>query len=521
MSRRKNSIKNFISSTFGEILSIILNFINRTVFINTLGSQFLGITGLFTNILSMLALTELGLGTAITFNLYKPLAQKDISHLQSLINFYRRVYRYIGLIIGLLGMLILPFIPFIIKDDVSYINVHLIFFIYLLQTVSSYLFYAYKSTLIRVNQKEYIINIIKSYFSIITSLTQIIALVVFGDFTLYVALVVFINIIMNLVVAIKADRMFPYLKTNNERELDTTEKKEIFRNAYAVFLYKINGAVVNSTDNIVLSHFIGLNIVGIYSNYLLIYNTLQVMLSKFFTAILASLSDIHARGDTEYEYKLFRTINFFTIYIYGLAAIGVYNVINIFITLWVGEPYVLNKGFVLLLSITVYINGYQRFLDTFRTSMGLFQQAKYRPIFGIIINLGLSLILVQYMGINGVILGTIVANMLTYMWFDPYVIQHYGFKKSVKDYYLLNLAYFISIFSIGAVTHFIIFFINVTGILALILFSLITIVLVILLLHIFYRKTYEYKFLMGLIIQMLKALRVRVKKSSCKKTTIN
>ena len=513
MSRKEKSFKNLVTSYFGLAISILLKFITRTVFIYVLGIEYLGITGLFTNIMSILALTELGIGTAITFHLYKPLAQKDHVYLRRLVDFYKIIFRYIGLAIGIIGIIILPFIPSIIKDDVSHINLHLIFIIYLLQTLSSYLFYAYKSTLIRADQKEYVINTIKSYFSVITSIVQIVILLVFENYTLFIFSVVVTNIIMNLVIASRADRMFPYLEGMKGEKLSKKEKKEIFKDAYAVFLYKINGKVQNSSDNIVLSYFMGLNIVGMYMNYLMISQSLDMILSRFYAAIVASLSDLHARGDIDYEYKLFKIIGFFTIYIYGMAAVIVFNVINIFMVIWLGEQYVLNSTFPLLLSITIFIGGYQKLFETFRNSMGLFQQAKYRYVAGIVINIGLSLILVQYMGINGVILATIISNLFTFMWFDPLVIQRHGFNKSPKSFYITNLKFSLAIISAGFTSQYIISLIHMTRIPAFILFSILTMVCMMLIMHILFGKTYEYNYIWKMARQTLKSLNKRRKKS--------
>lgn len=513
MSRKSNSIKNMVTSSFGEILSILLKFITRSIFISTLGTQYLGITGLFANILAMLSLTELGLGTAITFNLYKPIARKDVPHTQALMEFYKHVYRWIGLVIGGLGLLILPFLPYIIKDDISFINVNVIFIIFLMQSVSSYLFYAYKSALIRAHQKQYVITVIGYFFSIATNLFQIIVLVVYRNFTLYVFSMVAMNVISNLYIAARADKMYPYLKERPPAPLPKEERKEIFKNSYALFFYKTNNVVLKSTDNIVLSYFIGLRIVGIYSNYIMVYSTIQMILNKFYSAISASLGDLHAREDLEYEFRIFKVINFFTVYIYGLAALGVYHVVNLFITVWIGVEYTLGEAFALLLALEIFIHGYQRLLATFRTSMGLFQQAKYRPIFGIVINIVLSVVLVRFWGIHGVLVATLVANLLTFFWFDPYVIFTHGFQKPVRSYYLKNLGYIAAVGGIGILSRLALAPMAVEGLLGFLLKGSLSVAFMVVGMHLIFWKTSEYRYLMRLTGSMAKSLRKRRKKS--------
>lgn len=512
MSRTDNSIKNMATSSFGELLSILLKFVTRSVFISALGTQYLGISGLFTNILSMLALTELGIGSAITFNLYKPIAMKDEKKLSSLMWFYKGTYRVIGLTVALLGFAILPFLPYIIKDDLGLININLIFLIYLMQSVSSYLFFAYKGALIKAHQKEYTITVLGYYFSIGTSVVQIVLLQVFQNFTLYVFTVVMSTILRNLVVAYKANRMYPYIRKKPEEKLDRSEGVKIFKDSLAIMIYRVNAVVLNATDNIVLSKFIGLSIVGVYSNYLLIFTTIKLFLAKFYQGITASLGNLHASENPEREYAIFKVLNFFTIYIHGIAATGTFVVANAFMTAWIGEEFTLSQLFVLLLSMEIYISGLQKNLATFRTTMGLFQQAKYRPIFSIIINLVLSIYLVQHIGIYGVLIGTIVANMTTVMWFDPLVIYKHGFHRSVLPYYWANVKYALGVSFVAAFTYGVGMLLPLEGYARFFVLGTLSVVHTMAYMHIVYRKTAEYRYMLDTLQQVRKKLARRMRR---------
>jgi O-antigen/teichoic acid export membrane protein len=499
MSRVNNSFKNALSSTFGELLSIILKFITRSVFISALGTQFLGINGLFTNILTILSLSELGVGTAITYNLYKPIAEKDNEKIKILMKFYRQTYSAIGILVAILGLLLLPFLPLIIRDDLGIVNVNLIFIIYLMQSVSSYMFFAYKGALIKAQQKEYVINILGYYFSIATSIIQIVTLILIRNFTLYIFIVVLTNILKNLFVAIRVDRLYPYLKEKTEGSLSKDELKQIGENVFAILLYKINTVVLNATDNIVLSMFIGLNIVGLYSNYLLIITTIKAFLSKFYQAIGASVGDLHANDQKEHEYFIFRCLNFFTVYAYGIAAIGTFVTANIFISSWIGNIYTLSQSFVLLISIELYMSGINRLMITYRNSMGLFKQAKYRPVVGSVINLALSLYLVQFMGINGVIIGTIVANLLTYIWYDPYVVMKFGFSKPAFEYYSINIKYALTIIISGVTSYLVSTTFQIQGVRSFVVFGLFSVLISMFFMYLVFGRSPEYKYFVILV----------------------
>jgi O-antigen/teichoic acid export membrane protein len=499
MSRTKNSVKNLIAGIGSEVLITLIKFVTRTIFIQTLGAKYLGISGLFTNILTVLSLAELGIGTAITYSLYKPIANKDEHQIILLMKLYKNAFRLIGIAIAIIGLLLIPFLPIIIKDEINFVNLNFIFLLYLMQTVSSYLFFAYKSVIIKANQKERVITSIGLVYFVITNIIQIIILVVYSNFEVFVMISVISNVLQNITIAVKANKMFPYINKKTKDNLPKSEKINIFKNIYANFIYKINAVILNSTDSILLATFIGLEIVGIYSNYLLIVSTVKTILNKFYSAIISSLGDLHASENRKQEYAIFKIVNFFTFFVSGLAAIATFVVGNMFIKFWVGSEFVLSDLFVLLIAIEIYIFGIQRNLSIFRSAMGLFQQAKYRPILGIFINLSVSLILLNQIGIYGVVIGTIISILVTFLSFDPYIIYKYVFKKPTLDYYLINMRYFLTICIAGAISFYISKLINGEGIFYIVIYSLICIVVLSTFTYVFYRKTLEFRYLVNFI----------------------
>lgn len=429
-SRTTYTLYNFVSSMGGQAVTILTNFITRTVFIATLGKAYLGIGGLFSNILMMLSLAELGVGNAIIFKLYKPIAEDDRHRVTLLMKFYRQVYNVIGVVIALLGLCLIPFLPSLIRDydklAALHINAVLIFCLYLLQSVSSYFFFAYKSAIVMANQQEYLLTIVEFYFTIGLAAARIIMLLLYPSFEIFVILGIVQVIIRNLVWARMADRRFPYINDPTEDSISRAEIMDIFKDCGALFLYKLNGVVLKATDNIILSMFLGLEIVGMYSNYYIFYSALHSIFFKVFNSAAHSIGNLHAVEHSRHEYEVFRTVFLIAAVVGGTAGVGILVCADDFVLNWVGSEWVFAQPFSLLMGIEIFTLAYRHALSRYRAAMGLFQQAKYRPLFGMLINLIVSILLVRVWGICGVLAGTIAADWLTVMWYDPLIIHKYG-----------------------------------------------------------------------------------------------
>lgn len=461
ISRTTNTLFNFTSSIGGQLLTIIMQFVVRTFFINTLGKSYLGISGLFSNILSMLSLAELGVGSAILFKLYEPIAVDNRRRITVLMKFYKRVYMFIGAIIAVLGCCLIPFLPFLIKDydrlETLHINAVFVYLLYLLQSVSSYLFFAYKSAIVKAHQKEYLLNLAKYAVTIISSIVQIILLVTMKSFIVYVMVLIGTVIFENCVYAVIANRMYPYIKEETDEKLSREEVRGVFKDCSALLLYKLNGVVLKATDNIVLSTFIGLEIVGLYTNYYVFYTTINTLFAKVFGSVSHSLGNLHATSTKEHEYTIFRAVNLITMILGGTAGVGIFVCADDFVLNWIGQEWVIPQPFSLLMGLEIVTLAIRVALSKYRTTMGLFQQAKYRPLFGMIINLVVSVVLVRYWGICGVLVGTLAADWLTFMWYDPIIIHKYGFKNEAltKGYFYRLIKYLIIVAGVGAMDYFI------------------------------------------------------------------
>ena len=505
MSRIRNSFKNVFFNVTGQILTLILSFVTRTVLIKTLGIEYAGINGLISSIISMLSLTELGIGTAIIYNLYQPLAVHDEEKIRILMKFYKTAYLVISLVITVAGIIVMPFLPVIIKDDVSFVNIYLVFAFYLLQTVSSYMLFAYKSGLLKADQKEYIISQIGYIFTIITNIVQIFILIVFKDYIWYIASVVIFNLLKNIVVSVKVDQLYPYVKKKEKKKLTKQERKETYKNCFAIFIYKINAVIVNATGNVILSKFIGIVIVGLYSNYKLVMTSIKNIINIGFQSITSSLGNLHVDGDKEHEFLIFNVINYLSAFCYAIFSVGTIIVCNDFVSIWLGKDYLLSEGFVVLLAIDLYLYGLKKALEMFRTSMGLFQQAKYRPLFGIILNVIFSIIFVQSMGIYGIVAANILADLLTFVWMDPYVIFKNSFQEYSMTKFYLKLALYtiITIFSAG-ITKILISAIPMSGIVALLINGFLAVIITGTVFVLVTFKLKEYKYLKQIFMAVIK-----------------
>lgn len=435
-SRTKNSFYNVCSSLLEYFFKIILVFVTRTIFIKKLGTEYLGLDGLFTNILSIMSITELGLSSAIIFGLYKPLVKKDTKKINILMYVYKKCYLYIGVVILILGLILMPFLPNFINSTYNFGNIYIIFFLYLLQTLSTYWVLAYKEAILIADQKKYKLVIITNSILFLKFILQLISLLFFKSFELFIIFGIITTVIRNRLVAYIVNKNYPYLKKYNKEKLPQKEKKDLIKNVIGMSMYKISSTIMTSTDNIVISAFISLTITGIYSNYLLIVSNIRLVLNSIFNSVTASVGNLYAEGDKKKSEFIFRCINFLNFWIFGFVAICLWELLNPFITLWVGEEYIFNKIIVLVVVLNFITDGLQQAVILYKDACGLFWKGKLRPVFSAISNIIISVILVRFLGILGVILGSIISRMITTWWFDPYLVYHNAFQMSQKKYYI-------------------------------------------------------------------------------------
>ena len=432
--RTEASIKNINYSLFSQLMILIVNFISRTIFIKSLGSDYLGLNGLFSNILAILSIADLGLGNAITFYLYKPLRNKDKFRINQLMSLYARAYNKIGCFILLAGFLITPFISFFINNEESIPHVKLFFILYLLSMVVTYFFSYYKSLII-ADQKKYIEVSNKNLFFILMNIFQIISLIKYKNYFLYLILQIIFNFLENLRIYFKIKKMYPYLKINKIIKHEINDYKDITQNIKAMMLHRIGGVVVNGTDNILISSFIGTYWVGMYANYNMIISSLNNILSQILNSLTASIGNFNAEDDSNKSYDLFEKIQFINFCFYAVCTIGLCLLLDGFINLWLGEEYILNQFTVFILVLNFYMKGMRTTVLMFRDTKGLYLHDRYKSVVEATINLVASLLLVDKMGMDGVFIGTFISTLLVSFWIEPLILYRYGFKMPVNKYF--------------------------------------------------------------------------------------
>lgn len=441
--RFQNSLKNFIVSWSGQIIYTLVLFISRSYFIRILGSEYLGISSLFSNILSMLSLAELGIGTAICFSLYEPLEKNNKEKIKSLVRIFRKTYFVIGCIILFSGILLAPFIQYFISEipqDIFTLNdIRLYFILYVINIAFNY-FYSARSVLITADQKNYIVNLNQYFWNIICLISQTILLYLTRNYILYLIIQIICTIIQNIIINRISLKLYPYLK-ENANKLSSNDLNHLKKYIFATVCHKIGGVLVNSTDNLIISKFLGLLTVGQVTNYTTIISTITTFMGKIFNAISASVGNFTVSNVKDKSFELFNNVYFLGFWVYSFSAVSLFCLLDPFITLWLGKDYIINIDVVIVLCLNFYINGMRQVVLTFRDSMGLFWNDRYKPLFEASFNLIVSIILVQFVGLKGVYIGTLLTYICIDLPIEPLILYRNGFSQSALKYHTKYFKY--------------------------------------------------------------------------------
>ncbi|MCM1101476.1 MAG: hypothetical protein NC079_08240 [Clostridium sp.] len=503
-SRTRNSIKNITYSMLSYGVILFLEFVNRTIFIHLLTDEYLGLNGLFSNILSFLSLAELGVGSAINYALYKPLSTGDYELVKSIMRLYRKLYRIIGCTILIIGGSLTPLLPYLISDmpkDMP--NISIYYLLYALNSGMSY-FYAYKRSLIVCDQKSYITSIVNTFSKIILSVAQIVILKITHSYISYLCMAIVVTITENIFISIAANKLYPFLRDKWVQPLAKSEIADIKKNVFALLFHKIGSQIVFSTDNIIISGFVGLIPVGLYSNYTLIVNAISATISRIFSAITASVGNLVLSHDKEHIEEVFYRVLFANFWIRSFSAISLFCLVQPFIQLWVGESYLLSQGTVLVIAINFYITGMRLTVVTFKDASGLFWPDRYKPLVECVINIALSIPLAIRYGVAGVLLGTIGSTLGVAFWVEGYVLFKHLFAKNMKTYLLKQLYYAGITVVVGAFCYFLNLFFVDGGMGEFILRILICLIVPNGIYMLWFWRTNECKYFWGLIKRQLK-----------------
>lgn len=439
VSRSRKSILNLTWGMIYRITNMLFPFIIKSMIIYTLGKQYLGLNSLFTAILSMLSLSELGIGSALVYNMYQPIATGDTKKVCSLLNAYKRFYQFISLIIFTLGIILMPFIKLFINGSYpNDVNIYFLYFIYLINTVLSYTFFAYKTSILEACQDNSIESKLHFIINIFMYGFQIAALIFTHNYYIYLIIMPATTLVLNIIRSNYVDKKYPQYKC--EGILSKKELETIFKNIRALVGHKIGTTVILSADSIVLSSFLGLDIVAMYSNYNMILNSLMGLVTILYTAVMASVGNSLVMEKKERVYRQFGELNFLNQWVVSWCTVCLFCLYQPFMTLWMGEDMLFAQSTVVLFCVYFYSRQIRRIGLTYKEAAGMWQEDFWKPYVGVIVNLIGNIVLVLLMGVDGIIISTIVVMVLVYFPWETYVLQEKLFARPMRNY-LLNIGF--------------------------------------------------------------------------------
>lgn len=453
--RTKNATRNIIFGVILKAYQIIVPFLMRTAMIYLMGVQYLGLNSLFTSILQVLNLAELGVGSAMIYSMYKPIAEDDNATICALMKLYKTYYRIIGLVIAVIGCALTPFIPKLISGDVpDNLNIYLLYLLNLGATVLSYWLYAYKNCILQAHQRVDIVSKVSLVTSTIQYALQLLVLWLFKDYYLYVIVLLATQALTNITTAMCADRIYPQFKPKGQ--IATEEKKAINNRIKDLFTSKIGGIIYDSADTIVISSFLGLTALAIYQNYFYILNAITGLITVVFSACTAGIGNSIVVETKEKNYKDLNKFTFIICWGAGFCAVCLLCLYQPFMELWVGKDLMLSSSAVICFVVYFFVRQLNSLFNTYKDASGMWHEDRFRPLVAALTNLALNLILVQFIGLYGILISTVLAIVCVGM---PWLLHNLFtviFEKKYLVGYLKNLLYYCFIILINCtITYFI------------------------------------------------------------------
>ena len=489
-SRSKNAKRNILFATVNKAANILFPFAIRTVLLYILGSEYLGLDSLFSSILSFLSLAELGVGSALVFNMYKPIAEEDSALICALLNLYRKLYRIIGCVIFGVGACLTPFLHTLVKGDCpADVNLYILYIVYLLNTAVSYWMYGYKASLLTAHQRSDVESKCALIVQTIMYAVQIAALFLFKNYYWYILWLPVFTIVSNMVTAKITDRMYPEYKCAGE--ISPKLQKEIKKKVFALFGTKANSVVLHALDNIVISAFIGLSMVGLYGNYYYIISAIAGLIAIIYNSMTAGIGNSLQTESVEKNYFDFNVLTFANFWMVLFCTTSLLCLYQPFMKLWVTEKNMLDMWVVILLVIYFYVYQIRKVILTYKDAGGIWWEDRYRPYIVMVVNLVGNLVMVQFIGIYGVILSTII-SMLVSIPIENYTVFKYIFNKPSGGFYKKNLLYIILGAAVCLLTFWVCGFAP-DGILGLCIRAAICLVIPNAIIILLFRKTKEFK----------------------------
>lgn len=504
--RTENAVRNIVFGGLLKIFSLLIPFVLRTVMIYTLGVQYLGLSSLFTSILSVLNLAELGVGSAMVYSMYKPIAENDSETICALMKLYRTYYRIIGMIILLIGLCLLPFIPKLIKGTVpSDINVYILYLMNLGSTVLTYWLFSYRTCLLSAHQRTDINSKVTLTVDVIQYSLQFAILYFFRNYYGYLTVVLVCTALGNIVRAIITKRMYPEYEPKGELPRSITT--QINKKVRDVFTAKLGRVVLNSADSIVISSFLGLTALAIYNNYYFIMSSVIGLMGIVYSSIVAGIGNSFVTESQQKNYCDMNRMLFLVAWISTFCVSCFLTLYQPFMKIWVGEELMLDDHFVILFCIYFFVHQICTLLETFKDGAGIWHEDRFRPLITAIVNLTINIILVQFIGLYGILLSTIISLLFVGL---PWLIHNIFtvlFKMKcaviVKDI----LSYSIVAAAAAIITLMVSKVVIIEGIVGLIIKGTVCILIPNIIFAMVFRKKEEYKYAVSLLLKIKRKIR--------------
>lgn len=438
--RTKKASQNFIINFVTVLLGLVPVFFVRQIFLETLGTELLGLSSLYISIMGLLVLAELGITTAIIYSLYKPFAEGNQITIRGYMAFYTRFYQLVGVGIFVAGLIIMPFLNIFVKGDIPLEEARLYYLLFLINAVISYFFSARLSILI-VAQEGYKLAVGMTVSKLIVAFLQILLLSVYASFAFFLIIQLLVSCIYLLFMNAYVRKKYSWLYSG-PKKMDLEDKKSLLKNVKALFLHKIGEVVVFSTDNLLISYYINLTVVGIFHSYNMIITAATTMIYSGMNGLTASIGNLLVDGKEDLVYKVHKRLFFFSFWLVSFTAIAFFNTIQQFVLLWLGETQYLDRLVISLILLNFYFSLMRASVEKFKEAGGLHHPDRFAPLFEAALNLITSLLLVKHLGLPGVFIGTLLSNLAVIFWVKPLVVYKYIFKVSVRQYFLMYFKYF-------------------------------------------------------------------------------
>ncbi len=440
-SRTRNSANNTFWGALFFVVKMLLQFVVRALFIRFLGKEYLGLNGLFTNILNILSLAELGIGNAIVYSMYKPIADGDMEKTKAFLRVYRNIYFAIGTVITVIGLALIPALDYFVNDapDVD-VNIYVVYVLYLAHNVVGY-FFAYRRSLVFAAQRNDVESKVGIVSQLLIAVIQIAVLILSNNYYLYAAAMLVGAVFDAVGVFVLSYKVFP-IPRGKAKKLEKEDTKILVKNSAAKFVQSIGWNAVFSTDSLIISAYLGLALLGVYSNYTLIMTSLISVVNLFCTSVKGSVGNLIANSEREKVYFIFKALTLALFWLIGFIFIGLVCCYQDFIVLFTGsEEYLLSFISMVLICLQFFFRVSRYMVETFKDCAGLFWNDWFRPLLDAGLNLGLDFLLLYYMGLNGVILATIISTITVSLWIEPYVLFKHCFKQPLWKYFVRYAVY--------------------------------------------------------------------------------